>query len=179
MTRFLIFLSIFVFLSGSQYSYAQKNKSKSKPPKSYRKQMKQKAKSGQNADDVLKKQMESSKVLKRYKDKLAALGKEKQDAEDFQVPHDFRAVYRGAHQMKRPETDEPHYEIVQERRRPIERREFTIEIDRVIRHDELHAGAGAQHSDRRGNDVSNDVQQDAEADESQYGFHVPSTSVSM
>ena len=51
------------------------------PPKSYKKQMKQKAKEGQNADELMKTELAASKVLKKYKDKLAALGKEKQDAE--------------------------------------------------------------------------------------------------
>jgi len=51
------------------------------PPKSYKKQMKQKAKEGQNADDLMKTELAASRVLKKYKDKLAALGKEKQDAE--------------------------------------------------------------------------------------------------
>lgn len=43
--------------------------------------MKQKAKEGQNADELMKTELAASKVLKKYKDKLSALGKEKQDAE--------------------------------------------------------------------------------------------------
>jgi hypothetical protein len=43
--------------------------------------MKQKAKEGQNADDLMKTELAASRVLKKYKAKLAALGKEKQDAE--------------------------------------------------------------------------------------------------
>ena len=54
-----------MFLAGSQDLYAQKNKTKAKkPPKSYRKQMKHSAKSGQNADDLIKKQMESQFTFK-------------------------------------------------------------------------------------------------------------------
>jgi hypothetical protein len=75
MTRILVFILFvlpYVFCSHS---------TNAQPPKSYKKQMKQKAKEGQNADELMKTELAASKVLKKYKDKLAALGKEKQDAE--------------------------------------------------------------------------------------------------
>ena len=79
MTRLLIFLSIFIFLSGSHQAFGQMKKSK--PPKSYRKQMKQKAKSGASSEDLMKDAEANSKILKKYKDKLTSLGKEQKDAE--------------------------------------------------------------------------------------------------
>ena len=73
MMRILIFL-LLTFSVLDHSAYAQ-------PPKSYKKQMKQKAKEGQNADDLMKTELAASKVLKKFKAKLGALGKEKQDAE--------------------------------------------------------------------------------------------------
>ena len=81
MTRLLILLSMFIFLSGGLDTYAQKKKRKGGPPKSYKKQLKRKAKEGQSSDDLMKDALAASKVLKKFKDKLAKLGKDKQDAE--------------------------------------------------------------------------------------------------
>ena len=86
MKRLLLFISMFAILLGTHDVYAQGKTKKSKPPKSYRKQMKQRAKSGQSSDDLIKKQMASSKALKKFKDKLAALGKDKLDAEASNDP---------------------------------------------------------------------------------------------
>ncbi len=43
--------------------------------------MKQKAKAGASSEDLMADAMKASKVLKKFKDKLAVLGKEYQDAE--------------------------------------------------------------------------------------------------
>lgn len=77
--RILIIISIYLFSVGYNYSYAQ-------PSKSYKKQMKQKAKAGQSSEDLMKNAMAGSKILKKYKDKIAALKKNKQDAEASSDP---------------------------------------------------------------------------------------------
>lgn len=48
--------------------------------------MKQKAKAGESSEDLMKNAMAGSKVLKKYKDKIAALGKDKLDAEASSDP---------------------------------------------------------------------------------------------
>ena len=74
MIRFLIWISLFFLASGYLSLHAQ-------PPKSYKKQMKQKAKSGQSSDDLMEKAMDASKIMKKFKDKLKALDKDIKDAE--------------------------------------------------------------------------------------------------
>ena len=62
--------------------------------------MKQKAKEGQNADDLMQTELAASKVLKKYKDKLAALGKEKQNAEASGDPIKVSKVEQATRMVK-------------------------------------------------------------------------------
>ncbi|MBL4577648.1 MAG: hypothetical protein JKX74_04195 [Flavobacteriales bacterium] len=72
--RFLICISIIILATTCEFSYAQ-------PSKSYKKQMKQKAKADKPAEDMIANQVESAKVLKKFKDKLTKLDQERGDAE--------------------------------------------------------------------------------------------------
>lgn len=77
--RLLTIVFFLLFSAAYQPSFAQ-------APKSYKKQMKKKAKAGESSEDLMKSAMAGSKVLKKYKDKIAALGKDKQDAEASSDP---------------------------------------------------------------------------------------------
>ena len=82
-----ILICLFIIATGYNFSNAQ-------PSKSYKKQMKQKAKAGQPAEDMINKQVASAKVLKKFKDKLTSLDKERGDAEASGDPVEVAKVER-------------------------------------------------------------------------------------